>query len=177
MTRLKKVLRFRIKRNEDGFVTVEFVILFPVIMFFFLSVVEYSLVTLQQSSLEQATDRTVRDIRLGTGLVITHDGIKDAICARSVFIRNCSETLRLEMIVQDAFSGLRIPPEPDCTENSEEANPVREFQQGRANELMVLRACAKVEPVFPTTNMARALSDDDGTIKLTATTAFVQEPG
>ncbi|WP_336508963.1 TadE family protein [Ruegeria lacuscaerulensis] len=156
--------------------TVEFCLIFPVFMFFILSVVEYTLVTVQQSMLERAVDLSVRDIRLGTGTNPTHDGIKDSICANAGIISGCSENLRLEMILQDAYAGIDLPAEPDCTDNSEEVKPVREFQNGPPNALMVLRACAKINPVFPTSAMGRALADETGQIRLTATTAFVQEP-
>lgn len=170
-----RILKF--KRDENGNITVEFVILFPLFMFFFVSAAEYSLITLQQASLERAMDITVRDIRLGTGSGFDHDDIKDALCDRSVLLRNCKQSLRLEMIIQDPFAGLNISREPICIEKEEESKPVIEFQQGLENDLMVLRACAKVIPVFPTSAMARSAVDDDGTIRLTATTAFVQEPG
>ncbi len=171
---LGNILRF--KRTESGSVTVEFCLIFPAFMFFILSVVEYTLVTVQQSMLERAVDLTVREIRLGTGTNPSHDGIKDSICTNAGIIKGCSENLRLEMVLQDAFAGVSLPAEPDCTDVSEEAKPVREFVNGPPNALMIIRACAKVNPVFPTSAMGRALADDSGQIRLTATTAFVQEP-
>lgn len=171
---LYKVLRFQ--RAENGAVTVEFVIIFPVFMFFILSAMEYSLVTIQQAMLERAVDQTVREIRLGTGTNPTHNQIKDSICDKASTLRDCSDNLRLEMIIQDAFVGLTLPDVPDCTDNSEEVKPVREFSNGASNELMILRACAKFDPLFPTSAMGRALADETGQIALTATTAFVQEP-
>ncbi|CAD0183425.1 Flp pilus assembly protein TadG [Ruegeria sp. THAF57] len=174
MKALAKLLKFR--RSESGSVTVEFVLIFPAFLFFILSAVEYSLVTLQQAMLERAVDQSVRDIRLGTGSNLTHDQIKDSICNKSIMVRECGKNLRLEMIIQNAFVGVDLPPAPDCTDNSEEVKPVRQFKQGQSNELMILRACAKIDPVFPTSAMGRALSDETGQIALTATTAFVQEP-
>ncbi|WP_254437953.1 TadE/TadG family type IV pilus assembly protein [Ruegeria arenilitoris] len=166
----------RFKRCEQGSPTVEFVVIFPFYMFFILSAVEYSLVTMQQAMLENAVDRTVRDIRLGTGTVLQHDDIKDRICDRAGIIRSCGESLRLEMIVQDAFAGIHLPEEPDCTDLSEEAKPVRDFSNGTENQLMILRACAKIDPLFPTSTMGRTLANDGGQIRLTALSAFVQEP-
>ena len=171
---LEKLLRF--KRSEGGSATVEFVLIFPVFIFFILSALEYAKVTIQQSMLERAVDLTVRDIRLGTGSNPTHDDIKDAICARAATVRECSENLRLEMIVQDAFVGVSLPAQPDCTDNSEGVKPVRKFVNGAPNALMILRVCAKINPVFPTSAMGRALADENGQIALSATIAFVQEP-
>ncbi|WP_170324470.1 TadE/TadG family type IV pilus assembly protein [Ruegeria arenilitoris] len=171
---LKKIVRF--KRSEDGSLTVEFVLIFPAYLFFIMGAVEYSMVTIQQSLLERSMDIVVRDIRLGTDAVITHDTIKDDICSRAGIIPSCSKNLRLEMILQDAFTGLDFPVEPDCVNREEEAKPARNFEAGASNALMILRACAKVDPIFPTTAMGRALQSDDGLVTLTSITAFVQEP-
>ncbi|WP_254441026.1 hypothetical protein [Ruegeria atlantica] len=80
------------------------------------------------------------------------------------------------MIRQSAFTGVTLPVSPDCTDRAEPTKPVREFTNGPANELMILRACAQVDPVFPGSDMAVALVSDGGVISLTSTTAFVQEP-
>ncbi|WP_170327377.1 TadE/TadG family type IV pilus assembly protein [Ruegeria arenilitoris] len=175
MRRLISALN-KLHRQEDGSVTVEFAIVFPAILFLILSGVELGLVTLKHAQLERAVDLTVRDIRLNTGIDPQHDDIKSLICSRAGFIGNCEANLRLEMIRQDPFSSISVPATPDCTDLSEVARPVRTFQNGLENELMVLRACAKISPVFPTSAMGKALVNDEGQYALTATTVFVQEP-
>ncbi|MES0825173.1 TadE/TadG family type IV pilus assembly protein [Ruegeria sp. SCP11] len=172
---LKNVVR--LKRTEDGSMTVEFAIWFPLYMFFILGVIEYSLVTIQQSMLDRSMDLVVRNIRLGINLEDTkHDTIKDAICDKMIVMQKCSDNLLLEMIVQDPFNGVNLPVAPTCVDREEEVQPVTEFQPGGSNALMILRACAKIDPVFPTTAMGRAVSGDDGLVTLTSTTTFVQEP-
>ncbi|WP_170464335.1 TadE/TadG family type IV pilus assembly protein [Ruegeria arenilitoris] len=172
---LARVTRF--KRDEHGGVTVEFAILFPLYMFIILAVIEYALVTIQQAMLERSMDLVVRDIRLGINLPDTeHDTIKEAICGNMVVMRNCSNNLLLEMIVQDPYSGINFPLEATCIDRQEEAQPVTEFQNGGSNALMILRACAQVDPLFPTTEIGRTMSGDDDLISLTSTTTFVQEP-
>ncbi len=166
----------RFRRSENGTATIEFVLIFPAFMFFILSAVELALVTMHQSMLERAVDLTVRDIRLGTGTIREHDDIKDVICDRAHFIKNCSVNLRLEMIQQSAFEGIVLDAQPDCTDNSEEIRPVRNFVNGQSNELMILRACARIDPVFPTSAIGKKIPDGTGQYSLTATTAFVQEP-
>lgn len=164
------------RRKEDGNATVEFVIVFPALMFLMLSGIELAFVTLKHAQLERAVDMTVRDIRLNTGVDLQHDQLKTLICERASFISNCTENMKLEMISQDPFTAVSIPADPDCTDLSEEVRPVRTFHNGQANELMVLRACAKINPVFPTSAMGKALANADGQYALTATTVFVQEP-
>ncbi|MEX0285286.1 MAG: TadE/TadG family type IV pilus assembly protein [Paracoccaceae bacterium] len=167
----------RFRRSEDGSATIEFALTFPAMLFFLLSGVELGMVTLHQSMLERAIDLTVRDIRLGTGTAPQHDAIKDLICERAGFIDQCGDNLRLEMIQIDPRNWTGLPGDPDCTDHSEEVAPVRSFVNGQSNELMILRACAKIEPVFPTTGLGATIGKDgEGKYALYATAAFVQEP-
>ena len=122
-------------------------------------------------------DITVREIRLGTGAAPQHDEIKTRICNRAGFIDACEENLKLEMIQVDPRAWTAIDPDPDCTDKSEEVLPVRSFVNGLDNELMVMRACAKIDPVFPTTGLGANMSTDAfGQYALIATSVFVQEP-
>ncbi len=167
----------RFWRGEDGSATIEFAITFPAVVTILLSGLELGFVTLQHSMLERAMDMTVREIRLGTGRAPQHDEIKDMICDRAGFIKNCASSLRLEMIQVDPRNWQAIPAQPDCTDKSEEVTPVRSFQNGQENELMILRACAKIDPVFPTTGLGKNMVKDGyGQYALTSTTVFVQEP-
>ena len=164
-------------RSEDGSGTVEFAITFPVMLLFMLSGVELGMITLQHSMLERAMDLTVRDIRLGTGEDLQHDDIKDRICARAGFIADCGENLHLEMIQVDPRDWADIPAVPTCTDQSEEVAPVVNFVNGQENELMILRACAKINPVFPSTGLGKNVTTDGaGQFALVSISAFVQEP-
>ena len=170
-------LATRFRRSEDGNATVEFAITFPVLMFMLLSGVEMAVVTIHHSMLERALDLTVRDIRLDTGAAPQHDQIKDMICARAGFLDDCAQNLRLEMVQLDPRDWTGIAETPDCTDQSEEVAPVRNFVNGAENELMLLRACAKFDPIFPTSGLGKSLSKDAaGQYALVSTSAFVQEP-
>ncbi|MDK3019477.1 TadE/TadG family type IV pilus assembly protein [Pseudodonghicola flavimaris] len=167
----------RLWRAEDGNATIEFAIVFPAIITIMLSGLELGFITLEHAMLERAMDLTARDIRLGTGTAPQHDDIKNMICGYAGFIPNCDTNLRLEMIQVDPRAWTDIDPTPDCTDKSEEVSPVRNFVNGQSNELMVLRACAKFDPVFPTTGLGKELVKDEfGQYSLTALTVFVQEP-
>jgi len=72
---------------------------------------------------------------------------------------------------------LPISPDPDCTDQSENVRPVRSFENGMDNALMVLRVCAKIDPIFPTTELGMSIPKDGADqFALVATTVFVQEP-
>jgi hypothetical protein len=162
---------------ESGNATVEFAITFPAMLLILLSGFELAFVNLNQAMLERAVDITVRDIRLGTGTAPQHDEIKNSICTRAGFIRNCSENLRLEMVQLDPRAWAAVSETADCTDQSQEVAPVRSFVNGQSNELMFLRACVKIDPVFPTSGLGKNMvKDGAGQYALFASTAFVQEP-
>ena len=167
----------KLRYSEAGNATVEFVIVFPLMIGLLLSGFELGFVSLHQGMLERAVDITVRDIKLGTGAQLQHDAIKQVICERAQFIKNCDENMRLEMIQQNPRVGISIPSTADCTDKSEEVKPVRSFENGQSNDLMILRACVKISPIFPTSTLGRKISDNaDKQYALVAMSAFVQEP-
>ena len=52
------------------------------------------------------------------------------------------------------------------------------FTAGTQNEMMIVRACAMVDPVFPGTALALLLEENVGDgFPLIATSGFVNEPG
>ncbi len=52
---------------------------------------------------------------------------------------------------------------------------MREF--GTSNEMMLIRACVMLDPIFPTTGMGFHLPmDGTGAYALVSSTAFVNEP-
>ncbi|MBA85403.1 TadE/TadG family type IV pilus assembly protein [Thalassobius sp. S69A] len=178
MKRLNKLKRWLL-RDERGSAAVEFVIVFPFFMGFLLSSFELTLITMRSTMLEHSLDRVVREIRLDTGAVPQHDDIKDRICDHAPIIPDCSKNLRLELIRVDPRNW--VDPEPlfDCTDQSDtEVRPVRSFVSSlEDNDLMMLRACAKFDPIFPNAALGFSLSKDGaGMAALVATSAFVQEP-
>ena len=96
---------------------------------------------------------------------------------RSAPVLDCQAKLRLEMRSADIRSLNTLDQSADCTDSAEPSKPVREFEPGQQNELMLLRACFKYEPLFPDAFLGSALSTDaSGEASLIVTTAFVQEP-
>ncbi|MEZ5714119.1 MAG: TadE/TadG family type IV pilus assembly protein [Paracoccaceae bacterium] len=167
----------RFGRRDEGTATVEFAILFPAFIMILLSGVELGMITLQHAMLERGLDLAVRNIRLGTGEAPQHDEIKSQICEYAGVLRNCESTLRLEMVQVDLRHEVTLDTTADCVDTSEDVQPVRNFVNGQENELMLLRACVKIDPIFPTTGLGKQLvKDGAGQTALLATAAFVQEP-
>ncbi|WP_135506212.1 TadE/TadG family type IV pilus assembly protein [Roseovarius aestuariivivens] len=163
--------------DESGSASVEFVLIFPVYLSMLLMSIELGFVTMRHTLIERGLDIAVREVRLGTGEVPQHDAIKDLVCANAIMVLSCKEKLRLEMRPADPFAFTSLDTTADCTDAAEPAKPVRAFVPGVANQLMLLRACYKYEPLFPKAALGSALSKDaSGEASIISLTAFVQEP-
>jgi Flp pilus assembly pilin Flp len=177
--RMFKFLR-RFRKDEDGQIMVEFAIMVPILFTIFLTSVELGVYSMRQMWLDRGLDMTVRLVRLGTGTTPTHDDLKDMICERAGFIPDCAANLKLEMRSVDPRNFVALAGQADCTDKSlpvlPENDPV--YLPGQEHDLMVLRACVKFDPVFPTTGLGfHYEKDGSGQASLIAISAFVQEPG
>ena len=177
ITRITSLWR-RFRSDESGNVnTVAFAIWTPVLLMTLGTAIEVGLYTARATLLERGMDIVTRDIRLETGFTPQHNEIKNAICEQAAIIPDCTANLRLEMIPNDLRAWDPINAVADCTDRSQPVQPVRNFVSGQSNELMVLRACAKIEPLFPLTFLSGAIETDDaGDYAVVAISAFVQEP-
>ncbi|QFT92168.1 TadE-like protein [Roseovarius sp. THAF9] len=174
--KFKTALR-RLRADESGSASVEFVIIFPIYLSFIMMSIELGFVTMRHTLLERGLDIAVREVRLGTGTAPQHDEIKDLVCDNAVMVLNCKEKLRLEMRPANIFALQTLDTTADCTDKAEPAKPVRTFTPGVANQLMLMRACYKYEPFFPEEFLGSALEKDgSGEASIISMTAFVQEP-
>ena len=176
MSSFRKVLRAW-ARDEKGAVIADFAVMFPVFLMFMLSSVEMGLMTFRQTMLERGLDMAVRDLRLGFVEDPTHAKVKDLVCHYSGFLPDCGNALRLEMKPVDLRAFTALPRQADCIDKSEDISPVRSFVNGGGNQMMLLRACIKIAPVFPTVGLGNQVDKDgNGDMSLFSTSAFVNEP-
>ncbi len=178
-----KHIRQWMRRGDDGNVTIEFVLVFPVFLIIFLSAFEAGILMTRQVMLERALDITVRDLRLGflptPGLseAEAHLELKATICSRSLIIPDCGNAILLEMRPVSRLTWEPLNNVATCVDRSESVQPATVFRAGAQNEMMILRACSVFEPVFPSTGLGMRLpKDGNGDYALLATTAFVNEP-
>ncbi|MCR8723675.1 TadE/TadG family type IV pilus assembly protein [Frigidibacter sp. ROC022] len=164
-------------RREEGTATIEFVILFPVFIVLMISGIEAGVLMTRQMMLERGLDLTMRSLRLGTVANPTHDNVKALICKNSMIIPNCENVVQLELREVDT-TAWNVPLEGNnCVDRTAEIDPVINFNPGERNKLMMVRACAVFDPMFPATGLAVHLPRDaSGGYRLIATSAFVNEP-
>lgn len=172
ISRLKKFW----SKEEDGTATVEFVIVFPLIMAVFMSTFELAMLTAKFTMLDRALDQTIRDVRLSSGNLMSANDVRTSVCNRAMLIKDCNAELVIEMtdIVPPNWSW---PATSATCANRGSALPVVNFTQATANKLVLVRACALVDPWFPLTGLGMALSKDgSGLFQMTSVSAFVAEP-
>lgn len=168
----------RFGREDKGTASIEFVILFPMFFTIMISSIEMGILMTRQVFLDRAVDLAVRDLRLGSFPNVTHDVLKDAICQRAGVIPNCATELMLELQPVSAPGYAMPDPAATCTDRGAPVQPVVTFRDGPENEVMVLRACALVDPMFPGTGLGLKMQENlrDG-FALVSTSAYVNEPG
>jgi hypothetical protein len=179
MTRLSQILQALTRRwrQEDGAVTVEFVIVFPFVLSILLMAIDAGVTTLRQTFLNRAVDIVMRDVRLGRQN--QSDSIKELICARTSMLPNCLQNITVEMQPIDTvnFTGLDDPIR--CINREEDLIPQVTFNTGVAGgqELMLVKVCVVADPFIRITGFVSHLPiNADGDYVLVATSIFVKEP-
>ena len=178
MTRSTRRFLRRFRKDEDGgAILIEFVLFVPLLFASFLMAVELGVYTMREMWLDRGLDIAVRYIRLNTDADYTHDDIKQIVCDNAGWLENCDTTLRLEMVTVDPRNFQQFNQAADCVDTSEPIEPVRGFTLGQQNQLMMLRACVKFDPIYPGVGLGFEFDKDgSGQSKMVSVAAFVQEP-
>lgn len=174
----------RILARDTGNASVEFVIIFPVFMILFVSCFESGLLMTRHVMLDRAVDLSVRGLRLGTWTPPTHEALKKNICNIAGIIPDCMNNIMVELRPVSTTTWAPLAPGARCRDRSQPINPVadseadKEFiKGGTENEMMLVRVCAIMNPIFPATGLGLQLPRDaKGGYALVSTSAFVNEP-
>lgn len=173
---IPKTLR-RWFRREDGTATIEFVILFPMIMTLFLSAFEVGFFLVRAVLLDRAVDISVRSLRLGTLSPMTSDELKRQICNNALIFPDCMNAMMVELAPISTTAWNFPANQITCVQRDEAIQPVVDFLPGGQNEIMIVRACAILDPFFGTTPMVMDMPlDVSGGYAIAAASTFVNEP-
>ncbi len=174
--RLYRALR-RLGLSESGAATVELVIVFPFFIGVFLSSYDVAMMNMRAVMMEQAMDKAVRRIRLSSGANLNYNLIKSDICDDAFLIPDCDNALQIEMQPVSTQTWAGITTGADCVARNQTLQPLIKFRNGAENELMLIRICAVVDPVFPGIGVGRTMPKDaSGGYRIIASSAFVNEP-
>lgn len=138
------------------------------------AILELGIVFVTDSVLENATIETGRLIRTGQASAqgMTADKFKTALCSRmSVFASDCPSRATIDVRVIPQFA--TTPPDPMAGGVFSDAGLT--YTNGQPKNIMLVRVWYR-QPLV-TTFMSQGLSRlNDGTARMTATTAFRNEP-
>ena len=167
-------LRRGLRRATDGSTAVEFgMVVLPFCLMMF-SILELGLVFVTDSVLENATIETGRLVRTGQASAqgMTAAQFKNSLCGRmSVFSGDCAARATVDVRVIPQFN--MTPPDPMASGTFNAAGLT--YSNGQPGDLVLVRVWYR-QPLL-TTFMSQGLSRlNDGTIRMTATTAFRNEP-
>ncbi|MBY4893242.1 pilus assembly protein [Rhodobacteraceae bacterium N5(2021)] len=175
-------LRYRVKEfweDQSATATLEFVIVFPLLMIVFIAAFETALILTRQIMLERTLDMSTRVLRLAQGVITDADTVRDTMCANTNLLPNCDTllTIDLQIIDRDVYD---MPSNDQvCAGRGEDIviAPDNEFQVGADNDFLLIRTCLIVDRILPFSGFGLNLTrDDSGGMHMMASTIFVNEP-
>jgi len=164
-------------RREDGSASIEFVILFPALMVLFLSSFEVGIYLTRSVLLDRALDLNVRALRLGSLNPPTQAELKRRVCNDALILPDCMNAMAIELVPISTTTWQFPANQVACVDRAAEIQPVVTFSPGAENEIMLVRACAILNPFFGTTPLVMGLPlDPSGGYAVAAVSTFVNEP-
>ncbi len=163
--------------REDGSATIEFVLLFPLLMYLFLSSIEVGVYLMRSVLLDRAVDINVRALRLGTLSPATSDELRRRICNDALVLSNCEQTMTIELTPISTTTWDFPTEQVTCVNRDSNIDPVVEFNFGTQNEVMLVRACVITDPFFNSTPLVMDMPlDATGGYAIASVSTFVNEP-
>lgn len=167
----------RLWRNEDGTSSIEFALTFPFVFYFFGLGAEVGLYQLQQVMFERAVDIVVRELRLGDEDLQDPDNLIARICEETLVVGSCTDDLFLDMEQVEVSSYRGSDEAVTCVNRTETAHPVVTMTPGSGNDVMLMRFCLVIDPVFANWGLGAILPRaEGGGVPLYAQTFYVNEP-
>ena len=165
-------------RKEDGTFTIEFVMWVPFMLVLLTSVVESSMFMTRWMLLDRALDLAVRDLRINTYASPSFEEFRGKICEEA-HLPDCMDRLQIELVPVTMQSWPGLAESPNCIDRAAEIDPIDDavYTPGQANNLMTIRACALMSPMFANVGLGALLpKDENGEYQVLAFSAYVQEP-
>jgi len=164
-------------RDTSGNATMEFVMLFPFLLYMIFSIAEVGVMMTRTVMLDRGLDIAIRDLRLGLLPGVTHDDIKTIICDGAFLLGECEDTVMLNLEPLTDYAAF-VSTGADCVDRTSEIEPTITFNPGTESQIMYVRVCLVVDPLFPGSGIGAMLPKDaSGGYQIIAKSAFMNEPG
>ncbi|MEL6953612.1 MAG: TadE/TadG family type IV pilus assembly protein [Pseudomonadota bacterium] len=167
----------RFRRADKGTATLEFVIVFPIIMILLIATFETAMLLTRQVMLERALDNSVRLLRLTNDQAVSTAQIQQHVCQNTLVLPDCSDVLVVDLRVVEPPE-YELPAETSlCVDADGVVNPANEFRMGQRDEFMLIRVCAEVQRILPLSGWGLNLTrDNNDNLHMTSASVFVNEP-
>jgi Flp pilus assembly protein TadG len=178
----RRLLQMRLRAfcdDENATATLEFVIVFPILMLLFIAAFETAMILTRQVMLERTLDQAVRVLRLAQGVVTDADTVRQTMCSNTQLLPDCSDLLAIDLQLVNRTT-YEMPAEDEiCANRGSDTviQPNNEFQVGSDNQFLLIRTCLLVDRILPISGFGLNLArDDSGGMHMIAQTIFVNEP-
>ena len=164
--------------SQSGTSTVEFVLWVPFMLLFLASMTESATFMMRWMLLDRAVDVAVRDLRLSTFSPPSFEEFRQAICDEAQ-LPDCLGSLQVELVPVASGEWTALSSTPACIDRETTIDPVSEttYTPGVANQIVAVRACALMEPLFANIGIGALMPKDaNGEFRVISYSAYAQEP-
>ncbi len=169
----------RFAKDESATATMEFVIMFPLMLIVFIAAFESAMILTRQIILERTLDMSVRVLRLAQGVITDADEVRDSMCANTILLPNCQDLLTIDLQLVDRTTYDMPSNNEVCAgrNNNIVIAPDNTFDIGGSNEFLIIRTCLIVDRILPFSGFGLNLTrDESGGLHMMAATIFLNEP-
>lgn len=169
----------RLRHNQDGTATIEFVFMVPMLLFIFTMAMEAGILQMRQVMLDRALDITIRDLRLGRlGQSPSHQAVRERVCENAFLLPGCASNLALELTPVALGNWSAPQTNIRCVDRETQIAPVNAFTEAGQARPTLVRACLIVDIMFPSSRFGLNLATDpQGGFRMIAHSLYINEPG
>lgn len=167
----------RFWHRTDANSSIEFVVFVPICLLILIAGIEAGVMTARQTMLERGMENTMRALRLGRLQPVTIESLRDRICRDTVILSNCRTTLLVELRRLEPRNIALPPGNAPCVNRAEQTVPAITLTPGVEHDLMLVRACMIIDPLFSISGRGLGLPlDESGGLRMTTASVYVNEP-
>ena len=167
--------------DTRGNATLEFVVLFPWLLFMIFQIAELGVFMAQSAMLHRGVDMAMREVRLQPASTDVAT-VRNRICEEAFLLFNCAERLQIQVTPITSAADMQGLDPMECVDRSEETfTPADKFTAPGTEQLTFVRVCLAASPLFPATGLGAQLpriydSEGNEDYGIVAETAFFSEP-
>ncbi|MEM7189658.1 MAG: hypothetical protein AAF439_08610 [Pseudomonadota bacterium] len=153
----------------------EFIVVFPLVIYIIFLFSEVAVLTARSALLMRGVAEAITPLRLGEPF--SEQAFKESICAGALFIVDCVDSLMVEVEPIDVAAFSNSGPFKCVNSVDPDIQPAPALNPGEPEEIMVVRVCLLVNPLFPGSGIGASLAQQhNGEYAIVATSAFMNEP-